>query len=285
MVGCLVRLQEAKGTLAQAEERIRIYILSDPKAAANLTISELADSCATSRTTVVRLCRALGYSGYKEFSKALLRDTASEALGAMYADIHSEDCLGRIVESVSLNNISSIQHTLSMISHENLARAVDAIITAGRLHFYGVGGSGIVAKDAQYKFLRIFRDCAAFTDPHEQRFAAASLGKGDVAVLVSYTGQTPDMLETFKVLRQTGATTIAITRYGRNPISDGVDIPLCVSSAETALRSGATGSRIAQLNVVDILYTAVSGRTYSQIKERLALTQASLGSPRSEGLI
>lgn len=99
-------------------------------------------------------------------------------------------------------------------------------------------------------------------------FAAASLGKGDVAVLVSYTGQTPDMLETFKVLRQTGATTIAITRYGRNPISDGADIPLCVSSAETALRSGATGSRIAQLNVVDILYTAVSGRTYSQIKER-----------------
>ena len=111
------------------------------------------------------------------------------------------------------------------------------------------------------------------SDPHNQILAATSLTKGDVAVLISYSGNTKDILETADVARQTEATLISITRYGKNPLSERADIRLYSSSSEPLIRSGAMGSRIGQLTVVDILYTAVVSREYDSVKHHLDKTR------------
>ena len=43
-------------------------------------------------------------------------------------------------------------------------------------------------------------------------------------------------------------------------------------TTEQALRSGAMSSRMAQMNVIDILYTAYAFRLYDGLKQRLAET-------------
>ena len=45
-----------------------------------------------------------------------------------------------------------------------------------------------------------------------------------------------------------------------------------IPSNEQSLRSGAMASRTAQMNVIDILYTAYTYRLYDKIKQRLAET-------------
>ena len=102
--------------------------------------------------------------------------------------------------------------------------------------------------------------------------AAANLKSGDVAVLISYSGETDDIIDTMRVAKQSGATLIAITRFGNNTISQGSDIKLFVSSPETSMRSGAMGSRIAQLNVIDIIFSSVASIEYNTIKKYLEKT-------------
>ena len=44
---------------------------------------------------------------------------------------------------------------------------------------------------------------------------------------------------------------------------------LCTSAPELVRRSGATSSRIAQLAIVDILFTAIANREYHKVESAL----------------
>ncbi|MFA6505531.1 MAG: MurR/RpiR family transcriptional regulator [Treponemataceae bacterium] len=277
MAGCYAILKESMESLPQAEQRVALFILSNPEKVMNQSIGELAARCSTSKTTIMRLCQGLGFNGFKDFVKSLVADIAlgqTENVG--YTDLHPLDDIQTTIQSVSSNNILSIENTLKVLDPKEVERAVEAIINAKRIDFYGVGSSGIIALDAQSKFLRISKNCHAFTDAHQQLFSAASLQPNDVAVLISYSGETIDILDTLSTVKAAGATTIGITRYAKNSLSSRVDIKLFTTSTETSFRSGAMASRIVQLNVIDIIFSAVAGRTYDDIKKYLDSTRIAM---------
>lgn len=240
-----------------------------------LPISDLAEKCGTSKPTVVRLCKTLGYSGYKELCMYLNADIMLNENGEMnYKDISPNDDSPAIVTKVAENNIKAIQNTVEIIDYKELNKAVDLLVKARRIDFYGVGNSGFVALDAQNKFLRINKLATAQTDPHLQILTASNLSPDDVAVFISYTGETRDILETMDVVKSTGASTISITKLGRNSLSALSDVNLFMVSDESFIRSGAMSSRIGQLCVVDILFSIVTSRMYSEIKPYLDRSMA-----------
>ena len=280
MLGCCLRLKESYGSLSPKEQMVASFILEYPSEVVNMSIEELAVSCNTSTSSVVRLCKSMGYSGYKELCRMLSTDLALGSQEITYTDVRPGDSLDSIVRNVCMGSVRAIENTMTMLEVEELGRAVDALCAARRIDFYGVGTSGTVALDAHNKFLRINKLSIASADPHVQILSATSLKPGDVAVLISYTGETRDILETHDIVRQTGATTITLTRYGKNSLSDKADIRLFSSSSETMTRSGATGSRIGQLTVVDVLYTAVASRLYDEVKPYLDKTRLTSGRKR-----
>lgn len=273
MTGCYLRLKESIDTLSNSEKRIAEFVTDFPYEAISMPIEQLAQACSTSKSSVVRLCKSLGYRGYKEFCMQMNADLVnSSPEDCTYRDILPRDDLRSIAENVTANNIKSLENTLGILDYDELERAVSVMQKARRIDFYGCGNSGLVALDAQNKFMRINKISSAQIDPHTQILAAANLVEGDVAVLISYSGETRDILETMDIVRRSGATSISITRYGKNPLSERTDIRLHTTSLETLIRSGATGSRIGQLNIIDILFSAVASREYAQVKTYLDRT-------------
>jgi DNA-binding MurR/RpiR family transcriptional regulator len=132
--------------------------------------------------------------------------------------------------------------------------------------------------DAQPKFMRINKMCHALTDGHSQLTAATLLQKGDVAVMISNSANTKELLEALDVAKSSGATIIAITRYNRSPLAEKADIVLFISTPEITIRSGAMGSRIAMLNVIDILFAGVASAEYKNVKKYLKKTHEILQS-------
>jgi DNA-binding MurR/RpiR family transcriptional regulator len=120
--------------------------------------------------------------------------------------------------------------------------------------------------------------CHALTDGHSQLTAATLLKKGDVAVMISNSGNTKEILEALDVAKSSGATIIAITRYNRSPLAEKADIVLFISTPEITIRSGAMGSRIAMLNVIDILFAGVASAEYKNVKKYLKKTHEILQS-------
>ena len=72
-VGILITIRSLLPNLAPVEQRVAQAVLDDPGGVAWRSISELAQSCGTSATSVVRFCRAIGLKGYPELRLALAR--------------------------------------------------------------------------------------------------------------------------------------------------------------------------------------------------------------------
>ena len=239
-----------------------------------MSIGELAQTCGTSVSTVVRLCKSAGYNGYKTLCRELSIDLASQS-GTTddYCDIQPGDPVETIMKSVCAKNSRAIENTMSVLNLDELEKAVAAITKATRVDFYGVAVSGNVAMDACNKFVRINKVSMSSPDPHQQILHASLLKPEDVAVLISYSGNTRDILETADAVKQSGATLISLTKYSKNPLGKMADICLYSSSSESLVRSGPMGSRIGQLTVIDILYTAVAGREFDHVKSQLDKTR------------
>jgi len=273
MTGCLLKLKEILDDLNPSEMKVAKYILNYPEEIVGMPIGELAERSNVSKAAVVRLSKTLGFSGYRDFAIDIARDMAVQQNDACeYTDIQPGDKLETIVKNVCLNNRKAIDDSLQILNYDEVKKAVDALHKARQIAFFGVGASGIVALDAAQKFLRIGKFCQSFTDPHLQVTNAANLKKGDAAVAISYSGETRDILESVKVARQSGAVIIAVTRFGKSSLSEAADIRLFLSSPEISMRSGAMASRIAQLTMIDIIFSGVASKEYPLIKQNLDRT-------------
>lgn len=273
MGDCIVRLNQLIDQLSPAEARVARYLLDHCQEAIGQPIETVSEACQTSKTTVVRLCKQLGFKGYKALSIALSMELASGGENRIsYQDINPGDNIHTIIERVSQHTQAAIADTVRVLREEDVLRAVDALDKAKRVDFYGAGTSALVALDAQQKFQRLCRDTQTSTDPHVQVVIASRLERGDAAVFFSYSGETEDMLDTLAVAKRGGAVTISVTRYGVNRLSRGADIPLYVASSEMLVRSAAMTSRIAMMHVVDILYSAVAAQGYDLYKPFLDKT-------------
>lgn len=280
-----IRIRDAKPTMTRVERTVAEYVEPRLAAVRGMSIKQLAKSSCTSEASVLRFCKTLGYQGYRDFILSL-----SAALGSMeeaaqdkrYTDIRPGDDLATIIENVSFNNRRSIEDTLTVLDKAQVARAVALLCASPRVDWYGLGASGLVCQDAQQKFMRINKRCQAHTDGHSMQTAASLLCPWDVAMLVSNSGTTAEILDTLELVRATGAKAIAITRYSKSPLARGSDIVLHISTPEVTFRSGAMGSRIAMLNVVDILFSGVASAQYDEIRGYLDRTRDALASRHRE---
>jgi DNA-binding MurR/RpiR family transcriptional regulator len=272
----VVRVRSLLPSLPPAERRVAQRVIDDPEAVANSTITELAHTCGTSETTVIRFCRAIGFAGYPELRLTLATEagraqitTGGRTVGS---DISPEDSLEQIVEKVTFADARAVEETAAQLDIKNLERVVDAVAQARRVDIYGVGASAFVAMDFQQKLHRIGRVSYAWSDLHLALTSAALLDGRDVAFGISHTGTTTDTIEAFTEAKRRGAVTVALTNFPKSPIAKAADLVLTTAARETTFRSGAMSSRLAQLTVIDCVFVGVAQRTYEETRQALDAT-------------
>ena len=282
----LMRLRAALPELRPSEQRIAALFLADPVVAAGLSIAALAQRCGTSPTSVVRLCRRLGYQHLRDLRRDVLLDVARDsfhtaALPEPSGDIGRDDSLEDIVANVSLAETLSIADTARALDITALRAAVAAVDRARRIDIFGVGASSFVGLDLQQKLTRIGRTALNWADPHGSWTAAATLTADAVAIAISHSGATLDTVEFLSIARASGASTIAISNHDRSPLADQADVVLTTSARESPFRAGALGSRIAQLMVVDCLFIGVAQARYEESMEAVRTTYAAVNRLRT----
>jgi DNA-binding MurR/RpiR family transcriptional regulator len=259
--------------LSPSEARVARAAIEHPAATAASTIGELARLCETSETTVIRLCRTIGFTGYPEFRLALAGAAAARG-GDEYlsGEILPDDSVDQVVRKVMGADAAAISETAKHVSIPALTEAARAIGAARRIDLYGSGASGFVAQDLHFKLHRVGLLSFTFADPQAAISSAALLAPGDVALGLSHTGTTQDTVRYLDVARTTGATTVAITNHPRSAITRRADILITTAAQETTFRSGAMASRIAQLTVVDALFVLVAQQRVEATKDALKRT-------------
>ena len=258
----LDRIKASLPSLAPAEQRVGKLVLQDPRAFANLPVTELADRAHVSKPTVVRFCRSVGYDGLSDF-KLKLAGSVSEGVPFIHRSVDADDKTNDVTVKVIDNTVAAFLKYRNDASSFALDQAVQALAathaTGKRIEFYGVGNSGIVAQDAQHKFFRLGMNTIAYSDGHMQVMSASMLGQGDCVVVISNSGRTRDLMDACDIARKRGATTIVITASG-SPLATAGQSHLTADHPESYDRYSPMVSRLLHLLIIDILATTVALR-------------------------
>ncbi|KAF0793255.1 RpiR family transcriptional regulator [Streptomyces sp. FR-008] len=274
--------------MTRSMQRVAEAVAGDPAGCSALTVTGLAELTGTSEATVVRTARLLGYPGYRDLRLALAGLAAQQESGqspAVTADIAVDDSLADVVAKLAYDEQQTLADTAAGLDTAQLAACVDALAGARRIDIYGIGASGLVAQDLAQKLLRIGLIAHAHADPHLAVTNAVQLRPRDVAIAITHSGTTGDVIEPLRTAFERGATTIAVTGRPDGAVSQYADHLLTTSTArESELRPAAMSSRTSQLLVVDCLFVGVAQRTYETAAPALSASYEALAhrhDPRS----
>ncbi|MGW5849278.1 MurR/RpiR family transcriptional regulator [Streptomyces sp. NPDC055254] len=274
------RVRALAPSMTRSMQAVAEAVARDPAGCSRLTVSALAEHTGTSEATVVRTARLLGYPGYRDLRLALAALAAQQESGAAPAltvDIAVDDPIEDVVAKLAHEEAQTLADTAAGLDLTQLASAVSALATARRIDIYGVGASALVGQDLAQKLLRIGLVAHAHSDPHLAVTNAVQLRPGDVAVAVTHSGSTGDVIEPLRTAFERGATTIALTGRPGAPVAHYADLVLATSAArESRLRPAAMSSRTSQLLVVDCLFVGVAQRTYETAAPALAASYEAL---------
>ncbi|MCC3356341.1 MurR/RpiR family transcriptional regulator [Bacillus sp. REN16] len=271
--GGLVILTEMLPSLPPSEKKIASYIIENPQESISLTANELGKRSSTSGAAVIRLCKSLNLKGFQDLKLRIAGDL-QKTNDSGFSDIEPNESIVSVVEKMTNNSIQTIRETAELLSVDELEKAIEVVRNARKIHFIGVGASSIIAQDAQQKFLRINKIAYAFADMHMAATQVANAEEEDVVVGISFSGETKEVARVLQLAKEKNATTISLTKYGSSIVTDFADIKLYTSvTKETTFRSGATSSRIAQLQVIDILFMCVASLQYDDTLMHLNATR------------
>lgn len=257
--GLLIQLKDYRVRASAAEKNIIAFVWDNMSATTSMNVRELAEATFTSSSTVIRLCKKLGFKGYREFQRELLYElAATDATNeVVLEDIVKEDELEQVVKKVMRSDISSMEATARLVPLDVLEECAEHVLAARTINLFGIGQSQLVCRDFEAKLMRINKQCHAYGDWHNQLLSAKNMSERDLAVAISYSGMTKETVACARAAREGGACVIAMTRAQLDsPLSQQADYVLNVSASEPLLRSGAMASRMSQLAVIDMLYAA-----------------------------
>ncbi|NWN98145.1 MAG: MurR/RpiR family transcriptional regulator [Bacillus sp. (in: Bacteria)] len=276
---CLGQIRSHYARLSEKEKKIADYILNNPENIIHSTINDVAEDLNVADATVFRFCKRIGFKGFQAM-KITLAAEIIEPIQQIHEEISESDDERTVMEKVFQSNIHTLKSTLNLIDETAIEQAVDLLLKAGRVDFYGTGGSAVIAMDAYHKFIRTGIKVFTFMDSHFQIMSASQLTKHDVAVVISHSGTNKDTLNILKTAKKNGTKIIGITGYPKSPLAKNSDVVLYTSAEETEFRSEALSSRIAQLSLIDALYVNVmklnkekAKKSLDKIREAIVVTR------------
>ena len=277
-VNLLQHIAQSRHLLRKSEIKVAEYVLQDPASVMHSSMADLAHNVGISEPTIVRFCRAIGCSGFQDLKLKLAQSLAAGASFGQFA-IHEGDSVGDFsmkIFDTTLHTLIEIRENLDV---QALQRAITAIAQAQRVEFYGFGASGAVAADAQHKFFRLLLTAAAYSDPHMQAMSAVTLKATDVAICISQSGRSKDLLTTANIVRESGATLITLCP-SQTPLAELSSINLAIDVQEDTEIYTPLTSRIAHLVVIDVLAMGVAMSRGPTLVNHLKSVKRSLRSLR-----
>ena len=268
----VLNIKTRYNSFSKAEKKIADFLIQNPNNILPLYITELAKQCDTSEATIVRFSKRLGFEGYQQLKIAIAQESEYHPINE---NITQSDSAESIFQKVCDDIYCSLEKTKQAIDGDSLERCCQAILASNNILVFGLGNSASVAMDASHKIFRLGLNAHPYTDNHMQSIASAHTNENSVVIGISHSGQSKDIVQAMQIAKQNGATTVAITNFGKSPIDKVSDIILHTVSDETNYRILGLSSRIAQLAIIDSIYSYLVCRLENS-SERIAETELAL---------
>ena len=266
-MSCVYKIKACE-KFTKTEEKIATYILENINEVIYDSVQHIAVKINTSPAAIIRFSKKLGYDGFSELKLDIAKDNNEET--PLFSEkICLKYTLNTIIKKSMTSDTSTVEETYKLLRIETLSLAVESMKTAKHIYLFGISGSGICCYDLAQKLSRVGYDVVFYNDFHMQLAATTYITKEDVALAVSYSGNTKEINIAMEHAKNQGATTISITQFIKSPLLKFSDLVLYVPSQEKDLRLGAVSSRNASLILTDLLYLGMIKDELDDYKKNL----------------
>jgi DNA-binding MurR/RpiR family transcriptional regulator len=274
MKSILLNIRSFYGKMGPGEKKIADFLIENPQVILPLSITQFAEKIGCGDATVVRFAKRVGVGGYQGLKLAIAQEISTRSDEKSQIS-ETDSCYDMFTKRIHDINVA-LENTASVLDKTALENAAKAIMNSKRIVIFGLGNSASIAVDAQHKFLRVGLNASACNDNHMQAIIASHLGEDCVAIGISHSGYSTDIVQALKLSKMNNATTICVTNHGMSPILQVSDICLFTKSAETKHSLLAMSSRIAQLTIFDAIYTYIIANSDSDAVEAIHNTESAL---------
>ncbi len=272
--GLLARIRWKSAYMNPALRRIADRVLKGPEEVKSISIKDLATQCEVSESTVTRFVREIEVKSFQHFKILIAEELSQNGRPAptpltdrhVYEDITDTDDTASVLSKVTARYAMTISDTRAGLSSDELERAVQAIEKADTLAFFAMGASLICVENALLRFMRVGKSCQFFRDLGIRQISTSTLGPKSLAIAVSNSGRTISTVDSLKTAKAQGAVTMCITSFPDSPLVRHADIrlftPTVSGFAGSADYQESMVSKIAQLQVIDVLYSLYAVRNF-----------------------
>lgn len=219
-----------------SEKEIAHYLLSHGEDVLKLTVSQLSQKTYASPATIVRLCQKLGLEGYNDFKIKYSAELENKTTQMNNIDVNfpfdEKDSYKTIAHKMAVLYNEVIKDTIKYLNYDELNKVVHLLNKSSCIDLYGSGNSLLSAMSFQHKMTRINKNVNLRTLTGEQAFFARSSNPKHTAIIISYSGETFEMIRVAKILKQRSTPIIVLTSLGDNQISHYGDYILHIESRE-----------------------------------------------------
>jgi len=252
-------------TFTASHRKLADFVLNNPDFLLSHSISEVAGACDVGEATISRFCKMLGFKGYHDFKLSIVKylptDESTEIIGSA---ITEEDSILTMAKRILSKDIEALNETGNLIKADDIRTAVDLLTAAKRIMFFGVGSSAAVALQGCNKFMRITPNVSVNIEGHMQYVSASLMSEQDVAVIISYSGSTKEIVDIARTAKERGAKIICITRYLKSPLTNFSDLSLLCSTNERLVHGYSLSMELTQIYLLDVLYTEFFRKNYDK---------------------
>jgi len=162
-------------TLNENDREVLSYILENKNKVPNMTIKNLAEKTLTSKSSIMRFTKKLGYSGYSELKYELQNEKTNNLNG-------DKDTFS------SFQNIE-IENTKKLFNQMDILPLLKKIHEADRVFCYGTGwGQRDVISNFQRSMIALDKYLISINSPTELEMAVEQMTKNDLVIIVSISG-------------------------------------------------------------------------------------------------
>ena len=264
------KIEETMMRYTDARHAVGEFILQEQDKLYQYTVTEIAEKTFTSKATVVRFAKAMGYDGWKEFMKDYIAEVNYQKKYKNTVDFNipfqKEDSFDTIAENIKKLQMESIRETADLLDKEVLKKAADYLAGAENIVIFSSSPNTYLGELFKRKLLTIGKR-AAVAKSGEAGIEAATLGPQDLALIISYSGNsvTQNPVNRIGLLKKNHVPIIGITSGRDNYMRKNLDCIITMSSRERLYSKIANYATEESLNyILNVLFSCCFASQYKQ---------------------
>ena len=269
-MGIIDELRTPSFKVTKSDKILIKYIQENIEDVSYMPISQIAKESNIGEATITRFSKKMGFGSLQDFKVTLAQEISisNKSKTIINSNIENDEPAIDTAKKLLSSNITTLEKTVDLIKNQDIHNCANMIINARRIYFVGIGYSGIIAQDSNYKFMRIGLNCVSFDSSHTMIMMASIMEKDDLLIAISHTGETDAIIKTVELAKQNNVDVISITQNQESKLKDISDVNLAYVSEETILETGSISSKLAQIFLLDLIYTQVVKEKSSEAIDR-----------------